>query len=107
MRKRNPERNRGNDGGGREAEGQQMVHLSKGPGEREAPCPEGGEANGGLADDADGNGEWEQQADDPAGRAKHELRHGQPRRGVRGVERTDGDGALAHLQLHETEEHFQ
>lgn len=73
------------------------MHLSKGPGEHKTPAPEGGEANEGVSDDADGEEEGEQQTHDPVGRAQHELRHGQPRRGVCGVEKAGGDGALAHL----------
>lgn len=74
-----------------------MMHLSKGPGEHEAPSPEGGEANDRLADDTDGDEEGDQQTHDPVGRAQHELQQGQPCRGVCGVERAGGDDALAHL----------
>jgi hypothetical protein len=81
-----------------------MMHLNKGPGEDETPSPEGDEANEGLAEDTDGEEEGEQQTDNPVGGAQHELRHRQSRRGVCGVEKAGGDGALAHLQLRETNE---
>lgn len=87
------------EGGGGETEGEQVSHLSKAPGESEAPCPESGDGHDEFPDeDRDDEGE---QHDNPAhdlvGQAEHEFGEGQPRRSVWSVERADGDLAAAHL----------
>lgn len=73
--------------------------MSKAPGESEAPCPESGDGHDEFPDEH-GQDEGEQQdgpAHDLVGQAEHEFGDGQPCGGVRGVERADGDLALAHL----------
>lgn len=75
-----------------------MVHLSKGRGDRETPCPEGGERNDKHPDDAHGEEEGEQHTHELVGQTRHEFRNRQPRGGVCGVERPGGDVVVAHLQ---------
>ena len=75
-----------------------MMRSSKVGGEREAPCPAGGQRNDKLPDNADGEEEGEQHTDELAGKTSHEFRNMQPRRSICGVERTGGDVAVAHLQ---------
>lgn len=74
-----------------------MVHLSKGRGERETPCPEGGERNDKLPNDTDDEEGWEQQSHELVGQTGHQFRNRQPRGGVCRVERPGGDVAVAHL----------
>lgn len=74
-----------------------MVHLSKGRGESETPCPEGGERNDKLPNNTDDEEEGEQQTHELVGQTRHDLRNMQPRGGICSVERTGGDVAVAHL----------
>ena len=73
--------------------------MSQGPGEGEAPDPEVGEGHEELPD-PDGEEEGEEQehpGHELVGEAEHELGERQPGGSVCGVDRSDGDGSLAHL----------
>lgn len=77
--------------------------MSEAPRESEAPCPEGGDGHDEFPDE-DGEDEGEQQegpTHDLVAQAEHEFGDGQPRGGVRSVERADGDLAAAHLKSSE------
>lgn len=83
----------------REAEGEEVAHLSKGPGEGQAPDPDGCEGHEKLPDiDSEQEGEEEEEpAHELVGEAEHELWEGQPGGSIWSVYRSDGDDVLADL----------
>jgi hypothetical protein len=97
--RRGHEREAMEPGKDREAEGEEMVHLSKGPGKGKAPDPDSGEGHDELPD-IDGEEESEEE-EEPAhelvGKAEQELREGQPGGSIQSVDRGHGDDVLADL----------